>query len=216
MAKLLLTAILFMLLSGCAVSYTPADKRTQAFDDPEIGQVTTAHVGDRLIHKGVVTEEEVVAVKSVVDGVMYDIMPGVYPQLGYVEGERFYSPVGIVRGAFSDPVQLLSIQEKSPGQLCVVTEFAARLCYDADFEVKMRTVETEASFQQTLIYSGRIGDKINIAYREFSNSAARPAFSNNVEYDLSASNEIGYKGAVIEVIKANNSEIIYKVLRSFR
>jgi hypothetical protein len=66
-----------------------------------------------------------------------------------------------------------------------------------------------------LIYNGRIGDKINVGYREFSNSLARPAFNNDVEYDLSASRTIGYKGAQIEVIDANNNSITYRVLRTF-
>jgi hypothetical protein len=71
------------------------------------------------------------------------------------------------------------------------------------------------SFQQTLIYSGRVGNKINVSYREFSNNTARPAFNNDVEYDLSSSNTIGYKGALIEVIKADNSSITYKLIRNF-
>ena len=74
---------------------------------------------------------------------------------------------------------------------------------------------TEDSFQQTLIYSGRVGDKINVGYREFSNSMARPAFNNDVEYDLSESRIIGYKGARLEIIKATNESIKYRVLNNF-
>jgi hypothetical protein len=44
---------------------------------------------------------------------------------------------------------------------------------------------------------------------------ARPAFNNNVEYDLSESMLIGYKGAKIEVIEANNQYIKYKVIQNF-
>lgn len=216
MKQIIFTVISAVLLAGCAVKYTPAAKRTQLFDEPAVGDVTTAQVGDHLIRKGVIVEEEVVALKSMVDGVFYDIMSGVYPQLGYVEGERFYSPAGIIKSALADPFQLLSVRAKQPEQLCVVTVFSARACYDADFEITTRVASMDASFQQTLIYSGRIGDKINIAYREFSHSSARPAFSNDVEYDLSVSNQIGYKGALIEVIEADNSAITYRVIQTFR
>ncbi len=41
---------------------------------------------------------------------------------------------------------------------------------------------------------------------------ARPAFNNNVEYDLSESPIIGYKGAKLEVIEANNQFIKYRVI----
>ena len=74
---------------------------------------------------------------------------------------------------------------------------------------------SQDSFKQTLIYSGKVGNKINVGYREFSGSVARPAFNNNVEYDLSESLVIGYKGAQIEVLEATNQYIRYKVLRNF-
>ncbi|CAD9197495.1 hypothetical protein QAC21B_03669 [Acinetobacter bohemicus] len=74
---------------------------------------------------------------------------------------------------------------------------------------------SEHSFQQTLIYSGKVGNKINISYREFSGSLARPAFNNDVEYDLNQSRQIGYKGALLEIADANNQSITYKVLKNF-
>ena len=60
-----------------------------------------------------------------------------------------------------------------------------------------------------------MGNKINIGYREFSSNSARPAFNNDVEYDLNESKQIGYKGALLEVIKATNQDITYKVLKNF-
>jgi hypothetical protein len=44
---------------------------------------------------------------------------------------------------------------------------------------------------------------------------ARPAFNNDVEYDLNESKQIGYKGALLDVIDANNQNITYKVLKNF-
>lgn len=216
MKNILAAGMVAALLSGCAVKYAPAEKRAQAFDEPEVGLVTTARVGDHLIQKGILIEEEVVSVKSMVDGILYDIMPGDYPQLGSTDSERFYSPIGVIRGPLADQFQSLSIKSDKPNQLCVVTVFAARACYDAEFETGKRAAARDASFQQTLIYSGRIGNKINIGYREFSNSSARPAFNNDVEYDLSTSSQIGYKGALLEVLKADNSSITYKVISSFK
>jgi hypothetical protein len=69
--------------------------------------------------------------------------------------------------------------------------------------------------QKTLIYSGKIGDRITLGYREFKNDIARPAFSNDVAYDLSESTVLGYKGARLEVLKATNTEITYKVIAGF-
>jgi hypothetical protein len=43
---------------------------------------------------------------------------------------------------------------------------------------------------------------------------ARPAFSQELKYDLAQGTAIGYKGARFEVIRANNTGISYKVLKS--
>lgn len=45
-------------------------------------------------------------------------------------------------------------------------------------QTKITTKDTN-SFQQTLIYNGKVGNKINIGYREFSGDLARPAFANS-------------------------------------
>ena len=121
----------------------------------------------------------------------------------------------LVRGGLSDPIQALALKKGEGSELCVITVFGGSACYKGEYERKKQLSERGNSFQQTLIYSGRVGDKINIGYREFSNNTARPAFNNDVEYDLSSSNTIGYKGALIEVIKADNSSITYKLIRNF-
>lgn len=205
-----------LFLSGCAVKYAPAERNIQSFDEPAIGVVASAQVGDHLLHKGAIVDEEVISIKTMVDGILYDILPGEYPQLGYTDTERFYMPTGIIRNPIADEFQGMSVKKDKPTQICVITIFAARSCYDANFEIVRRASTRETSFQQTLIYSGRVGNKINIGYREFSNNTARPAFNNDVEYDLSASTTIGYKGAKIEIINADNSGITYKVLNSFK
>lgn len=203
-------------LGGCAVKYTPAQKTEVEIEEPKIGETVTAEIGDHMLRKGVIVEERVLAVNSPVEGVFYDIMDGAYPEIGTAsDSETLFSADGVIRGALSDPAQFLSVRSSNPGEACVVTVYAARVCYEADIEIMKRFSEKAASFYQTLIYSGRIGNKINVSYREFSNSMARPAFNNDVEYDLSASMQIGYKGAQIEVINADNSSITYRVLRSF-
>ena len=43
----------------------------------------------------------------------------------------------------------------------------------------------------------------------------RPAFTQDIQYDLKESNIIGFKGVRIEIIEATNRHIKYKVLNSF-
>lgn len=74
---------------------------------------------------------------------------------------------------------------------------------------------TNANYQQALIYNGKVGNKINIAYREYDGDLTKPILNNSVEYDLSQVNQIGYKGALIEVVSADNQRIQYRVIRGF-
>lgn len=70
------------------------------------------------------------------------------------------------------------------------------------------------SFKRELVYSGVSQNTISILYREFKDDMARPAFTQELKYDLTQSRSIGYKGARFEIERATNISITYKVLRS--
>lgn len=70
-------------------------------------------------------------------------------------------------------------------------------------------------FKQEFIYNGRVGEALKFIYREYINDMARPAFYQELQYDLNESNIIGFKGLRIEVIKAKNTTIEYRVLNYF-
>jgi hypothetical protein len=69
------------------------------------------------------------------------------------------------------------------------------------------------SFQRELVYSGIAKGIVTILYREFNGDMARPAFLQELHFDLGEGNEIGYKGARFKVIKANNVGITYQVTK---
>ena len=207
---------LLALLGGCtSVQYNGSPSAMKDVNYPPLGKKVTAYVGDHMVEKGVIYEEQVLYVKRRVDGALYDIPSSNYPQVGFDEKQDFFSATGVIRGALSDPIEALAVGKTEGSQVCVITTLGGSSCYNADYERRGRVSETKNSFQQTLIYSGRVGNKINIGYREFSNNTARPAFNNEVEYDLSELMRIGYKGAQIEVLEADNSSITYEVLRNF-
>lgn len=69
------------------------------------------------------------------------------------------------------------------------------------------------SLKKELIYSGLSQKTISISYREFSDGTARPAFTQDLKYDLSEGDVIGFRGARFQVFKATNTSIKYKVLK---
>ena len=207
-----------LLLSGCTtVKYNGTETKPVEIDYPERDKVVTAYVGDHMVSKGTMSEAKVLVVTQEIKSLSYDVMPGEYQQMGYDHKQTFYSPIGVDKSFIADPLSAVAIDKNQSTVVCVVTVFGVKACMNALGAFEERTVisSTAKSFQQTLIYSGRVKDKINIGYREFSNDTARPAFNNDVEYDLSDSKTIGYKGALIEVVDANNSSINYKLIRNF-
>ena len=198
-----------LFLGGCvtpAYNYIPIDR---AVDTPAADSVITAAVGDNLLFQGKLTEHDGVRVDEVVKVGwlrLYTLTPGVYLKVGEKDGQGFYKPdpatgASIVRGFFSDPPKMLQLD--SANRLCVVTVFNLPECAaGAKFVRGQFEIESADTLQQALIYNGRIGDRIRISYRESSGAPTRTVFSNDAEYDLTASRVIAYKDARVEVVEA--------------
>jgi hypothetical protein len=217
-----ITLTITVMLSACATpkyNYTPA---VFSISEPPIGSVNISQVGDEMLRQGKYKEHEALHVKNETSaGWAYKLYPGYYLKQGEDESASYYFPGGgddagrVEKMALADPWKSV-MAKKDPPILCVVTVFNVASCgSESQFEQVKKPLLTQDSFQQTLIYSGKVGNKINISYREFSGNIARPAFNNNVEYDLSESPIIGYKGAQIEVLEATNQHIKYRVIRNF-
>ncbi|TWI03309.1 hypothetical protein IQ05_00246 [Flavobacterium tiangeerense] len=70
--------------------------------------------------------------------------------------------------------------------------------------------------KKVFIYNGKASNILKFTYQEFINDMARPAFNQELQYDLSESNIIGFKGMRIEILNTSNIEIEYKVLSEFK
>jgi len=68
------------------------------------------------------------------------------------------------------------------------------------------------SFKAELIYTGKMGNIITISYLEFFNNMSRPAFYQDLRYDLSESDNITFKSLKIKILEATNSKISFQVI----
>lgn len=214
------------LLTACAGTgktvYTPQVKQ---ISQPPIGSVNTANLGDKLLVQGMSVERQALHLET-----PHKMLLGVTAHSGYypknsenAEYVFFGSSRDIGAGKVTDAFGIENAMpnvlalRKSDNAICGVNALGGVVgCKPGtNFAVKNWLTANSSSFQQTLLYNGKVGNKINIAYREFSSDLARPAFNNDVEYDLSESNQIGYKGAILEVLDANNQSIKYKVIKNF-
>lgn len=221
--------VTFLGLVGCTSippvkNYRDIQLSVSDFSIPEIGSIVEASVGDSLLTQG--TKQVGQAIR--IEDRSYHPESGtsnVYIKVG--ESDLYYWYADSKSANFTTGDNLFTNGEtikieKSTGNLCPFKISNSKLsagynCYEdvAYEEIKEYPLSHINSFQQSLIYNGKIGSKINIAYREFSEKLARPAFNNNVEYDMSESKKIAYKGAVLEVIEYTNTKLRYRLLKNF-
>lgn len=80
-------------------------------------------------------------------------------------------------------------------------------------ERHVEPTELGQGFRRELIYSGIAQGTVRLTYREFLSDMARPAFTQELSYDLAAGDEIGFRGARLKVLKATNVALRYQVLK---
>ena len=211
-------------LTACASPTYNYRPDAREISTPPIGVVSTAMVGDKMLEQGKYEKIDAIRLSRTVSVGMlgsYTFTPGIYQKYGQNSEGEFFNPGNfpgsgqVHKSALADPFQVMLL-ENDGTTLCAVTVFHVKAC-EPDVAVQRLKMPsaTADTFQQTLIYNGRVGNKINIGYREFSGNLARPAFSNEVEYDLKELKTFGYKNAVIDVIEATNQYIKYVVRRNF-
>lgn len=215
--RIIYSVLLGIGLVGCGISpkynYHP---QTIQVSKPPLGTVSTVSIGDSLLQQGNYTEREALYVSERKRGIGGQfIEKGYYLKTGEDRAGVYYQPTNNIPegGQIHQPSTALFLDKT--GKVCTLMNGGKYCHLKATGEKKTVSVAADNSFQQSLIYSGRVGNKINIGYREYSSNIARPAFNNEVEYDLAESKTIGYKGALLEIISATNQEITYKVLKNF-
>ena len=78
-------------------------------------------------------------------------------------------------------------------------------------EVSETLAIEQDKFQIEVLYQGMSKGEVKISYREFMNGTARPAFTQDVSYELDADGTavIGFKGMRLKVLKATGHSIEY-------
>lgn len=108
---------------------------------------------------------------------------------------------------------------KSPIEICYIFAGSANcdplpsLAEGSGFKYIEVDFFIKTSFKRELIFVGGNSKVINLLYREYKDDIARPAFSQDLKFDITEDDVIGFKGARFQVIKAGNTGITYKVLR---
>lgn len=228
MLRFALVAFCALGLTACASTQSVAP-RIDIVDRPAIGAVAHAELGDTIVEKGKVSTYDGLLLKNEVtwgDGLLlkkFTISPG---RLRAKQSDSSYTYYYSDKMTSYDAI--LGTSPYMAGGICVKKAdpsyvrgfFQTGKCTNnfkpAPEVIPTRVADVDApNFRQELIYNGRSGEILKFLYREFSGDYARPAFSQDVQYDLKDGNMIGFKGVRIEVVEASNTRISYRLISSF-
>ncbi|MDP2111741.1 MAG: hypothetical protein Q8N48_06930 [Thiobacillus sp.] len=209
-------AITTITLSGCASGppisayYAPS----KAISIPAINVQSTADIGQTIIAKANVTRIPAIKLPTpVAENINFTsvtrIQPGPLPLSATSDAGKYYRDVTTQYGGIFVP------NDSSNPAVIYLAPQAGNYGKIPVNGIENTEIEQwgKDSFKRELIYSGLSQNTISISYREFIDNIARPAFSQELKYDLSQGTTIGYKGARFEVVKATNTELVYRVLK---
>lgn len=215
-----------------------AERGTSIF--PLAGQVATAQIGNPMASAREFGVREVVQVDGAPtvawkdryddgsEGDAYRVLlsPGTF-NVDFTDshGSRFFGEQPTVLQTYEkgklDDIDAIKAMYKltREGQLWVLyrwpddTEIEVREVDDATCTVKkQRADDNGPEFRRELLYTGRAGNQISLMYREFKDDMARPAFSQQLQYDFAPNVVIGYQGARFKISSATNTEVTFEVL----
>lgn len=215
-----------VVLSGCA-SVAPPSRQVFATTEvrqlPELNRVTKAEIGESIISKEYVSRVRGISVTATVSESVNppgttSVRAGDFElyssgsEGNYYQGNSDYSMLGQTVPA-SERAGVFVPNDKS--KQAVIYHFAMGYRYGikpVTYVTKEIVRFTPESFRRELVYSGISQNTVTFVYREFKDNLARPAFTQELKYDLLQGRVVGYKGARFEIIEAGNTNVTYKVL----
>ena len=192
---------------------------------PSLNTRATAQVGHLILHQGTYRQQPAIHLSDEIkfgEREQYSLTPGYYIRTGQGLDSEAYAPASEPGGGRVKKAQgaitlqgsfLLSNDGETIG---VITNFYQAVNAKAKGITRTtRPVVSPDSTQRMLVYGGKTGTKISIAYRELWKNIIRPSSDVFVEFDLADSKIVEIKGARIEVIDATSKSIRYRVTQGF-
>ena len=213
----LLLGILFII--GCSIApmkilRTPA--KSVYYCRPEINSINEVYIGETLLNEGRKSEQIAIYLLAEYGNKGWNAYHhiGEYKRIGFADEYILYQGNEINNNGVTNTYS--QILESKNGDCYRRLNFGVELLPKESYVKKEYTDNLSDNFSQNLIYTGKDSDIIKFSYREFYNDMARASYTIDATYDISKDNTIRFKGALIEVIDANNQYIKYKLLSGFK
>lgn len=192
---------------------------------PALNREAMAQVGGRILHQGsyypraaIHLSEEIKLGKRH----QYSLTPGYYIRTGEsLEAATYVPGDGPGAGRVTKAPGAITLQgsflySNDGKNIAVITNFYQAVTAKAKGITRTtRPVVSTDSVQRLLVYGGKTGTKIRLAYRELWKNITRPSRDVFVEFDLDDSKVVEIQGARIEVIEATGKSLRYRVTKAF-
>jgi hypothetical protein len=216
MKKLLLISISLLFVS-CGVQSIPVMPESILSNIPELNTINNTEIGITLVSKEIGSKYKAIKItkgrKAKPGYIVKEIKEGdIFVHNSYTSKYELYSNSSDNSFGIAIP--------RAGGNPIVYTNNGAGITFSQIKNVLEYTelfvpVPKREYNKQEFIYNGRVGTALKFIYREYVDDYARPAFSQDLQYDLAESKVIGFRGLRIEVMSATNTNIEYKVLSYF-
>jgi hypothetical protein len=227
--------IAVLALSGCTTTsknlirtYTPTYHAPAISEFPSLGEVKTVEVGESLVSKEQQTTVPSIDLEQVIEHSVNNLgrtavvtaLPGRYVERGKDPFGKYYEAAPGKMLENGKPMARFGIyvtdSDPQLTEIYALSSSSAPLSYPRPgipFKKSSHHTRDELSFRRELVYTGVSQTVVSIMYREFKDDTARPAFSQDLKYDLAESKIVGYRGARFEIIRATNQGLTYKTLK---
>ncbi len=217
-------AFMTAVLCVSAVSITSQARAAERIT-PSLNKSVTAHVDGQILHQATYQKQAAIHLSEEIrfgERHQYSLTPGYYIRTGESLDSATYAPTdGPDAGRVKKAPGAITLQgsflfSNDGKTIGVITNFYQAVNAKAKGITRTtRPVVSTEAVQRILVYGGKAGTKIKIAYREIWKNITRPSSDVFIEFDLADSKVVEIKGTRIEVIEATGKSIRYRVTQGF-
>jgi hypothetical protein len=216
--KLLLAFSLLLIFSGCGVTTKLISPENFSASSPQLNTLQETEIGISLVSKESGFKYKALRIlkdtKIKTGYILKDVKEGeIFINNLYTSNYDLYSKTDNSTYGIAIP--------KAGGKAITFYNSGASITFDKyskipiEYKTELTPIPKKEYLKQEFIYNGKVGNAIKFTYREFVDDLARPAFTQDLQYDLTESKIIGFRGLRIEIVSATNIKIEYKVLTHF-
>jgi hypothetical protein len=215
--KLIFALLLIITLNYCSSTST-ITSQIKFYKTPELNIISEEEIGETIftdryeeINKSIYLNKEIETNWNLTK---FKLDRGYYP-LSSENNEYFFYTIN------EYPLKKGFAENKKTGEIKLYADggygFITKDYQGIDYVKKdyVNYDKCSSCFRKEFIFNGKSENNLKFIYREYSDNMLRPAFTQELQYDLRDGNIIGFKGLRIEVINANNTSIRYKIIKYF-